>query len=79
MLFDLLMTLGTPYDGVLSDLKLDLRQGIFLVIDNLLRVEDYAMFIMENCFNKVMGLFADNLMKAKDWCSAQRQKSALKA
>ena len=37
------------------------------------------MFIMENCFDKVMGLFADNLMKAKDWCTAQRQKSALKA
>ena len=69
VLFNLLQQCSTPYEEGVSREKLHTRWLLLEALDSLMRIHQYGLFIVENCFEQVMSFFADNLIKAKDWCA----------
>ena len=66
-LLNLLIQCGTPFDVGACQEKLELRCNLLNTFDLLFYVDQYGIFVVENCFSQVMGFFADNLVKAKEW------------
>ena len=60
---------GTPFEADTCQASLGLRRHMLEIFDTLLRVNQFATFITENCFESLLGFFAENLLKAKDWCT----------
>ena len=60
---------GTPFEADTCKARLGLRRHMLEIFDTLLRVNEFAAFITENCFESLLGFFAENLLKAKDWCA----------
>lgn len=78
ILFDLLKQCGSPYD--MSLVKFEIRERVLEILSILLQVRQCALFIIENCFEHVLGFFADNLVSARQdiVSSLERQNSAAK-
>ena len=60
---------SSPYEANRCAAKLAIRTIALRLMYNLSMINQFGKFIVENCFETVMNMFAKNLTLVKEWCA----------